>query len=145
MDENIEILKYIYQNTSMGVKNLNNLLKMIQEKDNKIKKTVENSLEGYKKLEIETQKMLKKYKVDAKDNKLISDIGSFMGMKFELMNDNSDSRIADMLTKGFTMGLVDINKKIDNYKGDVDRYILKLANKVKEFCEENINLLKKYL
>ena len=50
-----------------------------------------------------------------------------------------------MLTKGLTMGKIDITKKIDNFKDDANEDILKLARKLSKFNEENIELLKKYL
>ena len=68
-----------------------------------------------------------------------------MGMNMELMKDNSDARIADMLTKGFTMGNIDITKKIDRFEDDADKEILKLANELLEFGKTNIELLKPYL
>ena len=75
----------------------------------------------------------------------MADIGNFLGTKMEMMKDNSDARIADMLTKGFTMGVVDITKRIDNYKGDADKDILNLAKKLLKFSQENIDFLKPYL
>ena len=70
---------------------------------------------------------------------------SKLGMNMELMKDNSDARIADMLTKGFTMGNVDISKKIDRFQDDADKDILKLAKELLDFGQKNIELLKPYL
>ena len=36
----------------------------------------------------------------------------------EVLKDNSDSRIAGMLIQGLTMGVINITKNIDKYKGD---------------------------
>ena len=47
MNENNELLMYIYQNANMGVKNCTNLIRILQGKDNKIKKIVEGELKGY--------------------------------------------------------------------------------------------------
>ena len=75
----------------------------------------------------------------------MADIMSKMGMNMEMMKDNSDARVADMLTKGFTMGNVDISKKIDRYEGDCEKDILDLAKELLEFGKKNIELLKPYL
>ena len=40
MNENQELLTYIYQNTKMGVTNCKDLLKNLNGKDNKIKKII---------------------------------------------------------------------------------------------------------
>jgi len=145
MDENKELLEYIYQNIDMGIKALNNLINTINGKDNKIKKIIEGEIKGYENYLKECKKIMKKYKIEPKSKGIMADIGNWMGTKMEMMKDNSDARIADMLTKGFTMGVVDITKRIDNYKGDADKDILKLAKKLLKFSEENIDFLKPYL
>ena len=145
MNENSEILEYIYQNAKMGVNSLTNLINMINGKDNKIKKIVEGELKGYENFVKESEKLLKKYKVEPKEKSIMANIFSFASMKLDLLNDNSDARIADMLTKGFTMGVVDITKRIDNFKDDADSKIINLAKDLKKFSEENIESLKPYL
>lgn len=145
MNENAEILEYIYQNAKMGVTSTTNLINILNGKDNKIKKIVEGELKGYENFVKESEKLLTKYKVEPKEKSIMANIMGNVSMKMELLNDNSDARIADMLTKGFTMGLVDITKRIDNFKDDADDKILLLAKKLKKFSEENIELLKPYL
>ena len=76
---------------------------------------------------------------------MMTDMMAKMGMEMEMMKDNSDSRVADMLTKGFTMGNVDISKKIDRFEGDADKEILKLAKEMLDFGQKNIEFLKPYL
>lgn len=145
MNENAEILEYIYQNAKMRVTSTTNLINILNGKDNKIKKIVEGELKGYENFVKESEKLLTKYKVEPKEKSIMANIMGNVSMKMELLNDNSDARIADMLTKGFTMGLVDITKRIDNFKDDADDKILLLAKKLKKFSEENIELLKPYL
>lgn len=146
MNENQELLTYIYQNTKMGVTNCKDLLKNLNGKDNKIKKIIEDELKEYEKLLKNSEKLLKKYKIgNPKDKGLIADLMSKVGMNMELLKDNSDARVADMLTKGFTMGNVDISKKIDRYEKETDKDILKLAKEVLDFGKKNIEILKPYL
>lgn len=145
MNENNELLEYIYQNASMGVKSCTNLIKILNGKDNKIKKIVEGELKGYEEFVKKSEKLLKKKKVEPKEKGIMTDIMSKMGMNMEMMKDNSDARVADMLTKGFTMGNVDIFKKIDRFEGDADKEILSLAKDLLKFGKENIEILKPYL
>ena len=145
MSENTELLEYIYENAKMGVNSLTNLIREINGKDNKIKKIVEGELKGYENYVKDCEKLMKKFKVKAKEPGMMANVSSMMGTKMEMMNDNSDARIADMLIKGFTMGNIDITKKIDRYEGDADKEIIELAKRLLKFGEENINLLKPYL
>ena len=63
----------------------------------------------------------------------------------EIMKDNSDARIADMLIQGFTMGVLNVSKKIKNYEKYADKELTKLAIKFKEFQQKSIEILKEYL
>ena len=146
MNENNELLLYIYQNAKMGVTSCTDLIRILNNTDNKIKKIVEGELKGYEEFVKKAEKLLKKNGItEPKDKGMMADLMTKMGMNMELMKDNSDSRIADMLTKGFTMGNIDIQKKIDNFEDDADKDILKLAKELLEFGKVNIDLLKKYL
>ena len=145
MNENNEMLLYIYENANMGVKNTTNLINILNGKDNKIKKTVEEELKGYENFVKKSEKLLKKYKIEKKEKGIMADIMSSMSMKMEMLKDNSDARVADMLIKGFTMGNVDISKRIDRFKEDCDKEILDLAKELLAFGKDNIKMLKEYL
>lgn len=145
MNENSELLLYIYQNISMGVSSTTDLIKILNNKDNKIKKIVEEELKGYEEFLKKVEKLLKKYKIEKQEKGLLTKMQVKFGISMELMKDNCDSKVADMLIKGFMSGNVDITKKIDNYKGKVSDDILDLAKDLLKYGEENINMLKEFL
>ena len=145
MNENNELLMYIYKNADMGVKSTTKLIKLLNTSDNKIKKVVEGELKGYENFLKKSKAALKKNKVTPKGSSVIADISSSVAMDMEFMKDNSDSKIADILIRGFTMGNIEIDKKIERYKEDADKDILKLAKELKRFGEINIELLQPYL
>ena len=72
-------------------------------------------------------------------------MGSFMGIKMEMMKDNSDSRVADMIIKGLNMGVIDLGKKIEDFKDKADKNTLSLAKRMKEMQAKEIEALKKFL
>ena len=145
MDENLELLTYLYQDADMALNNLTLLINKINKKDNKIKKIIEGEIKGYENYLKKVKEYIKDNNYDIHSKPLISKMGAYFGINMEVMKDNSDSRIADMLIQGFTMGVLSVTKKIDNYKGDANKDILKLADEFKRFQQENINLLKGYL
>ena len=145
MNENNELLMYIYKNTSMGVKSTTKLIKLLNNSDNKIKKVVEEELKGYELFLKKSKMLLKKHKVSPKGTSIVADITSSIALDMEFMKDNSDSKIADILIRGFTMGNIDIDRQIEKYKTSADKNILKLAKELKRFGENNIELLKPYL
>lgn len=145
MDENIELLEYIYKNSEMGVYTLEKLTEELKEKENKIKKLIKEQLDEYKKYQQESKKLIKKNGYDLNKNKITAKMASSMGIKKEVSSDNSDASIAHMLTQGITMGIVDIETKIDNYKDVAAKDILDIAKRYLKFQQGEIEKLKEYL
>lgn len=145
MKEENELLEYIYQTTEMGKNSLTNLLEALKEKDNKIKKDIEEQLAEYEKYYEESEKLLKENEIKPKSNSIMTEMMSKMGINMNVMKDNSDSKIAEMIIQGLTMGTIEMEKKIKDYKEEVDKDITKLAKKVLKFQEKSIENMKKYL
>lgn len=141
----MELLNSVYENAEMGVHTLNNLSDNLRKKDNKIKGLIEDELKEYNSFLKESEKLLKKNKIEPKKTNLMAKLSSKMGITIETMKDNSDAAIASMVIEGITMGIVEIQTKIENYKKLVDKKTLKLANKFLKFQEEEIEKLKKFM
>ena len=145
MDETNELLELIYQDTYMASKNLEVLLQEIKYKDNKIKGSIEDILKEYEKYLKITKKLLKSNKVKPRKVNRFALMGAKMKMKKDVKTDNSDSKISDIIIQGLVMGVIDINKRLDNYKKDVNKDLLKLANDLLKFQQNSIDSLKEYL
>ncbi len=143
--ENQELLEYLYKNSEMGISTLTKMLDELQDKENKIKLWASEAIKEYEKFFKKTKDLIKKYKVDVKGNNIMSKMGSNMGIKMEVMRDNSDSAMAHMIIEGVTMGLVDIETKINNYKSISDTKIIDLANDYKDSLNKQLETLKQYL
>ena len=76
---------------------------------------------------------------------MMAKVMSKMNINKEMMNDNSDSNIADMLIQGLTMGNLELTKYIDNYAKTADKKVLDIAKSLRKFGEEYIEKLKVYL
>lgn len=145
MNENMELLNFVYENAEMGMHSLNNLSDILRNKDNKIKGLIEDELKEYNSFLKESKKLLKKNKIEPKKTNLMAKISSKMGIAMETMKDNSDPAIASMVIEGLTMGIVEMETKIENYKKLVDKKILKLSTKFLKFQEEEIEKLKTFM
>lgn len=145
MDENVELLEYIYQNAEMGVYTLTKLLENLNGKENKIIKVAEKELKEFENYYKDSKKLLAKNGFEKKDNSMMSKMGASMGIKMETRKDNSDAAIAHMLIQGITMGTLDISTKIKNYKNVADKSNIKLAEDYLKTLECQIEELKKYL
>ena len=145
MNENMELLNFVYENAEMGMHSLNNLSDILRNKDNKIKGLIEDELKEYNSFLKESEKLLKKNKIEPKKTNLMAKISSKMGIAMETMKDNSDPALASMVIEGLTMGIVEMETKIENYKKLVDKKILKLSTKFLKFQEEEIEKLKTFM
>ena len=145
MKEKNELLIHIHETCDMGVKSTTKLIDLLRDKDNKIKKLLEDELKEYEKYLAKSEKLLKKNKVEPEGISMMADIMSGMSMKKDVKKDNSDSNIAGILTEGFTMGIINMNKKIETYCDDCDNNIIDLAHDIVKFQEKEIKNLKSYL
>lgn len=145
MKEKNELILHIFQDAEMSSITLEKLLSDLKNKDNKIKKTVEDVLKEYKTYLKKAKTNLKKEHAEVSKNSMFAKMMAKMGVKKEVQNDNSDSAIADMLIKGISMGSIDMEKKIKQYENDVSEEDLKFAYEFLKFQEKAIDIFKAYL
>ena len=140
-----ELILHIYESSQMGIEAINNLLNELKNKENKIKKILEDELKEYEKFYKSSEKLLKKEKIELKEKGKMAKMRAKIGIKKEVLSDNSDSKIAQMLTQGLTMGVTQIAAKIDSYKDVISKNHMELAKNYKKFQENSIEKLKSYL
>ena len=88
---------------------------------------------------------MKKAKVTSEHSTFLKDLTANTAMKMEVSKDNSDAKIASILSRGFSMGNINIEAKIKDYKKEASKQVLDLAENLFKFGEEQIKLLKEYL
>ena len=145
MKENNELVLHIYQDAEMAAYTLTKLLEELKDKDNKIKKTLEDVLKDYEDWKTKTKKYLKKEKAEISENSMFEKMMAKMGISKEVKDDNSDSAIADLLIKGVSMGTIDMEKKIKDYAEEASDKDLELAKEFLKFQEKTIDIFKEYL
>lgn len=145
MNENLELLEFVYENAEMGSYTTTDLINKLKDKENKIKSLLEVELKEYEKHLKICEKILSKYDVNPSRSSLIAKMSSKIGISMETMKDNSDSAIAQMIVQGLTMGSVDLTSKIDKYKEVTDKKILKIAKKYLCYLEKEIERQKEYM
>ncbi len=145
MNERIEIYKHIYQDSEMSLSSLENLKNDLKDKDNKIKDILDDIISGFIEYKKTSKKFLEKNKVEVEETGFMAKMMANMGIKKEVLIDNSDSHMADLLIQGISMGSINMEKKISDYKDKVPEEDIEYAQKFLEFEQEKIEELKKYL
>ena len=145
MNENNELLMHIYKTSEMGVESTKNVIDCIKTKDNKIKHVLETELKEYEKFYKISKSKLEKENVKPKGNKIIAKVSSDIGVYFETMKDNSDAAVASMMIEGLTMGIVEMETKINNYQSTCEEDILKIAKDFLKFQQNEVEKLKTFM
>ncbi|WP_312060262.1 hypothetical protein [Anaerotignum sp.] len=142
MDGNTELLNYIYQNSQMGIKTLNQLIEIVE--DNDFKKQLQSQLNEYKSINRTALQKLNELGHEEKGIGNMAKISAYMSISIKTLMDKSPCHISQMLIQGSTMGIIDATKNIQKYN-DADKQILQLADKLLKTEQNNIEQLKPFL
>lgn len=142
MDANAEMLNYIRQNAQMGQNTLHQLIDIVRE--NEFKTLLTSQFEEYKKMFNTVEKRLKTMGMEIKDINAFSKISAYLMINMETLMDKTPSHIAEMLIQGSTMGVIQITRKLKEYK-EADDEILYMGEHLLRLEQQNIEECKKYL
>lgn len=144
MDENMELLQCLYQDSDMGVYTLKELLVSLEGKENKIKNKIIDEINEYEYFRKQSEEKIIENNSQPKQNGGMAKMGSMMGIKKEVFMDNSDASIAQTIIEGLTMGTVNTEARISRYN-NANPEIKKLAQDFLKFQQQEIETLKKFL
>lgn len=142
MDENVELLNYIYQNAGMGIDTISQLLGIVE--DDEYKGMLQSQYNEYKTISDTADEKLKQHNKEGKDNSVYNKISSYIMINVKTLKDKTPSHISEMLIQGSTMGIIAITQKINSYK-NTEPDIMELAKRLLKFEEDNVEQCKKYL
>lgn len=135
----MEFLNYIYQNARIGVITINKLHEKVEYEE--ILSILKTQLEEYEEICNEAIKIFIK---NGKKEKDISKLMKTMSTMMIDLKEITPNSVARMMMEGSNKGIIQINEKINHYQ-DCDKKIMKLAQKLLETEERNIEELKKFL
>ena len=142
MGNSIRLLEFIFKNAKMGSETIEDLIDINE--NLKFRDELVYEKETYDDFVSKVNKIMKKMGKEAKDLSFFTEMQSYLMIKLETLKDKSSEHIAGMLMQGSTMGIVQITKKLREYK-DSDKEVVKLAKRLLEIEEKNFYELKKYL
>lgn len=112
--------------------------------DQALKDDLEPQLEEYRRMCIASEALLSAQKADVKGVNPMAKASAYLKMNANTMANKSPSHISEMLIEGSTMGIVDITKKLNEYKG-ADAGVMALGKALLKQEQNNIERLKKHL
>lgn len=142
MNENAELLNFIYQNSQMGVETIQQLMGIVR--DEKFKKQLESQFKEYEEIHSTARKMLNENGYDEKGISAMEKIRTYLMLNMQTMTDKSPSHISEMLIIGSNMGIINAVKNLKKYKG-AESKIKSLMERLLKFEENNVQRLKEFL
>jgi len=142
MNSNIEFLNYIYQNSEMGKSTISELISIVE--DELLKKNLELQLKEYTEIFDISSNKIEQAKEKSKGISSLTKLTSYIMINIKTLTNKTPSHISQMLIQGSTMGIIDVTKRLKEYK-DADQNIKDIANRLLKFEQQNVEEMKKFL
>ncbi|MEG0895126.1 MAG: hypothetical protein RSE93_05375 [Oscillospiraceae bacterium] len=142
MNENIEMMNFIYQNAQMGQDTLTQLLKIVENKD--FISLLQSQKDEYKTIFDECDQMINEMNSEPKGIGKMAEISTYLMINFQTLTDKTPTHIAGMVMQGSVMGIIDIIRNLKKYK-NAKPEILEMGNSLLKIEERNLDECKKYL
>jgi len=142
MNHSEQLLEYIYQNVKMGSHAIEELSGNVR--DEKFHRHIDAQRREYDTFAASAASYLKNFDMVPREKGMLSKAGLAMGVRMNLMKDDSTSHLAEMMIQGSSMGIVDLTKKTREFS-DAEPAVMDLAQKIIEFEQNNIERLKGFL
>ena len=142
MKNDEEVLKYVAENSKMGIIGINDVVNELTNKD--FKDLLIREKAEYESIYNNASELLNN--IDSKEKEInpLAKISIKISSQMELDKKDATQSIAKMMFDGTTKGISAIQNKLNNYEIK-DKKIAELANKLKATLEHNIDDLKTFL
>lgn len=137
------MLNDIYKNSQMGRKTLEEITELTE--DPQFLDVLQKHRNWYTGMNDEASLLLRSLGEEPQGAGMWDDVSASLMIKVNTLTDRSPSHLAQMLVQGSSMGIVDIQKEINQQGENADPDILKLAKKLVDGEEKNVETLKKFL
>lgn len=138
----LDLLEKTYQNANMGVIAIETVLDKANDK--RFIQDLKSQLKDYEQIADMAKDQLVKHKAEVKEKSFYNKMMLKGNINVQTMMDSTDSRIADMVIKGSTMGVTQMTKLLHD-KTDADGISRHIAEDFISREEKNIEVMKAYL
>ncbi|MFQ8706139.1 MAG: hypothetical protein ACLR9T_08745 [Thomasclavelia sp.] len=142
MNDDVKLLNFIYQNSQMGVETIDQLEKIVEDKD--FKKYLKEKYEGYCKIHKDAKEKLNSHGYDEKGISSFEKLRTYLMINMQTLTDKSTTHIAEMMMIGSTMGIVTAIRNLNDYN-NAGSDVIKLMETLKAFEEKSYNDLQEFI
>ena len=137
-----ELLGEVYKSVTMGSDSITTL--MSKTTDASMRSDLTTQLEGYQNFATATKTKMYEKNFKVKEASVFAKVPAEVSMNVTTMMDNSNTKIAEMMINGSTMGVIGLTRKIRETAGASEDCV-RIATDVVKFEENNITKMKTYL
>ena len=142
MNDDVKLLNFIYQNSQMGVETIDQLEKIVEDKN--FKRYLKEKYEGYCKIHKDAKEKLNGHGYDEKGISSFEKLRTYLMINMQTLTDKSTTHIAEMMMIGSTMGIVSAIRNLNDYS-NADNDIIKLMETLKAFEEKSYHDLQVFI
>ena len=142
MNDDVKLLNFIYQNSQMGVETIDQLEKIVEDKN--FKRYLKEKYEGYCKIHKDAKENLNSHGYDEKGISSFEKLRTYLMINMQTLTDKSTTHIAEMMMIGSTMGIVSAIRNLNDYS-NADNDIIKLMETLKAFEEKSYHDLQVFI
>ncbi len=138
------VLMNVYKCGKMGSDSSVNLMKSV--KSDELKSDMTAVLNGYQKFATNSARELRRMGADPKEESVMTQMGSKIGIMMNTMMDSSPSHIAEMVIEGANMGITDMQATLNHYgESSCSEEAIQMVKGSIAYNEKVIADMKKYL
>lgn len=143
-DNNLNVLDEINKGATMGMDAINYVLDKVE--DTNLKKVLDGEYNKYRDISNRVNEIYNNYTVEKEPHKTntMNKMMTWYGVQMKTMNDQSNSKIAELLMQGTNMGIIEGRKLLNNNE-NLPKDIDTVLNDFVVMQEDSVETLKKYL
>lgn len=140
--ENLNAMDEINKGACMGMDAIHFVREKV--KDDKFKDELDREYEEYRSISERINKMYSKYSdKEPHETNFVNKAMTWYGIEMKTINDDSTSKIAELVLQGVNMGIIE-GKKILNNK-NINKEVSDIVSEYVSMQEESVEKLKKFL
>ena len=141
-EDTIKLLRECDAGVKMGISSIEDVLDEIH--DLRFKEILTTCKEKHEEIDEKLQTILDKYHDEGKEPSMMAKSMSWMETNMKLMMDDSDRKIADIMTDGSNMGVKSLSKYLNQYKA-ADEESKTITKKLIDLEEKLVQDIRCYL
>ena len=142
-DINVKVLDEVNKGTTMGMEAIHFVSNKVG--DERFKKVLDVEYGKYRDIANRVDNIYSQYSQDEpQETNIMNKMMTWYGINMKTMNDQSNSKISELLMQGTNMGIIE-GRRLLNNNPSIDNEVKQILNDFVVMQEDSVETLKKYL